>query len=220
MTTAAQRPALPVRVLKNLRSRGIGGTLRLLKKKAFATDKLVLVRRELGEANELPNPDLGEGILIRRATLNDRPLWEADWSEKADRYIERVRSGRELAFLCLHEGQLISHCWISLQSYRDAQLGYTFELPEGEGYLGEGWVREDWRNRSIATAFLVELFEREMPAAGMKSIVCYRSLNNKAAEALHRKIGWKAYGGLRQVRLGKRHFYFERTKQQIAPDSY
>ena len=42
MTTAAQRPALPVRVLKNLRSRGIGGTLRLLKKKAFATDKLVL----------------------------------------------------------------------------------------------------------------------------------------------------------------------------------
>lgn len=217
---AAKRPPFPVRVLDNLRSRGLRGTAELIKKKAFATDKLVLVRRELGPPGAAANPDLGEGIEIRRATPEDRELWMADWSHKVDWYIDRLNSGLEMAFLCLHEGELISHCWISLQSYRDEELAYTFQLPEGEGYLGEGWVRKDWRKRSIATAFLVELFERHMPAAGLKSIVCYRTIDNRAAEALHKKIGWKCYGGLRQVRIGKRKFYFERTKAQIAPHSY
>lgn len=179
-------------------------------RRIFTWNTLVVVRRELSQPLPGDPPQFGDKMSFRWATVDDLELFKELRPSKAESFIERLRGGREMAFVSILDGKFVSYCWYEAERHHDAGIDYTFEAGPGGVYQWEGWVVPPLRKHGMSKDYMKRMYTHELPQRGFTHVLSYYSTDNEASRAFHAHFDYREVKRLLQVRVLGRYFYFER----------
>ena len=107
-------------------------------------------------------PPCHEGIRFRFLDEHELEGFAADRRHEIDRSMAgRVRSGRDFCYAALCRGELVSYCWLAMDSIepnhnRGArhESGVGMSFSENAAFIYKGFTRSDYRGRGIYPALM------------------------------------------------------------------
>ena len=170
---------------------------RFILRKSMGLDwrREIIAERSLEEPIEEIEPRIK--VTIRQATENDLGEFKGIVSEsKLKLFKERFEKGR-ICFIALDGERAVSFAWISSENEYESNCRVEVKLNEGEGYLFDYYVSDEYRQGGIYTSLLAKTLEY-LQNRGYQTAWAFVSSNNIPVRKAWRRIGFE---GKRTVTL-------------------
>lgn len=122
---------------------------------------------------------------------------------------ERLSAGHH-CFAARSEKRIVSAGWAAVDRAWSTLLDCEIKLSPDEVYVYDTFTKPDFRGRSVSPVIMAEII-RHFSAAGYRTMILVIEPENKSSIRAVRKVGFRPFGTMGYVRLGRwrRDFYRE-----------
>jgi GNAT superfamily N-acetyltransferase len=172
--------------------------------------RLAMLERSLTQPIAEFAPEIAINVaVLRDDELDDYFAFRPD--AERTRVMERARSG-DMCFAARHEGRIVSACWVARRRMYAEFLRCDIVVATDEAYFFDAFTLPSYRGRDIAPALCAHQL-RHFRKAGLRRAIRATIPENAPALRAHGKNGFRPYGMLTSIGLGRWRRSFFRPGQ-------